>query len=117
MTSCRVVPGKIGFLVGLAMKFLPEVTTFKPVTSCLASLAMTLLQIIPDDLPAVSQLESIGIADVTVEFDGGSGHDSVYFLGGDLDSSRQPSSDQVTVRFNPTVDGGRYEFAAVPWTQ
>ncbi|MFZ4470281.1 MAG: calcium-binding protein, partial [Pirellula sp.] len=70
-------------------------------------------QIIPDTLPTVPGSDQTILVGTADRLYGGSGNDTIYFLGGDLDATNKPVPDQVSLGFN--VGNGRYEFISTPW--
>lgn len=71
------------------------------------------LQSIPDRLPLITGTGTTYIPTQSDRFDGGTGNDRVFFLGGDLDENENPVNDFVAVRFNRFLQ--RYELTTLMW--
>ena len=70
-------------------------------------------QLIPDWLPVVPSSGATTVVTSTDLYDGGTGIDSVLFLGGDLDRNGLPVPDHVVLEHNANLD--RYELTAQVW--
>jgi len=80
-----------------------------------------IFQIVPDALPLTNP--SIGrvnpldqtryLPTLTDRFDGGDGHNTIEFLGGDLDPNGSPIPDNLAVRYNTLLH--RYELTSQVW--